>query len=81
MNLCRELGAKTYLSGPLGRNYLREDIFQSSGIAVRYDDYRHPMYPQAHPGFEPYMAALDLLFNAGPASLKIILQGQEKVTE
>jgi hypothetical protein len=81
LNLCRELGAKTYLSGPLGRNYLREDIFQSSGIAVRYDDYRHPMYPQAHPGFEPYMAALDLLFNAGPASLKIILQGQEKVTE
>jgi len=81
LNLCRELGTTTYLSGPLGRNYLREDLFHGNGIAVRYDDYRHPTYPQAHPGFEPYMAALDLLFNAGPASLKIILEGQEKVTE
>jgi len=81
LSLCRELGSTTYLSGTIGRNYLREDIFHSAGIAVRYDDYRHPTYPQAHPGFEPYMAALDLLFNTGPASLKIILQGQEKVTE
>lgn len=81
LSLCRQLGATTYLSGMLGRNYLRENIFHSAGIAVRYDDYRHPAYPQTHPGFEPYMAALDLLFNTGPASLKIILQGQEKVTE
>jgi hypothetical protein len=73
LNLCRELGATVYLSGPLGRNYLREDLFQSAGIAVRYDDYHHPTYRQVHPGFEPYMAALDLLFNAGPNSLEILL--------
>lgn len=81
LNLCRDMGATIYLSGPLGRNYLREDLFLSNGIAVRYDDYRHPAYPQAHPGFEPYMAALDVLFNAGPASFKIMMEGQERVTE
>jgi hypothetical protein len=79
VNLCRELGATVYLSGPLGRNYLREELFGQHNIAVRYDDYRHPMYPQVHPGFEPYMAAIDLLFNAGPASREILLKDQERI--
>jgi hypothetical protein len=77
LNLCRELGATDYLSGPLGRNYLREELFREHKIAVRYDDYQHPEYPQVYPGFEPYMAALDLLFNAGPASLEIMMKNQE----
>ncbi|HZW05449.1 MAG TPA: WbqC family protein [Candidatus Nitrosotalea sp.] len=81
LNLCRELKATQYLSGPLGRDYLREEMFGSHGIAVRYDDYHHPAYSQAYPGFEPYMAAIDLLFNAGPASLDIILKGQERIAE
>jgi len=79
LNLCRELGATVYLSGPLGRNYLQEDAFGRQGITVRYDDYRHPSYPQVYPGFEPYMAALDLLFNTGPTSLEIILKDQEQI--
>ena len=79
LNLCRELGATDYLSGPLGRNYLREGLFHDHKIAVRYDDYHHPEYQQVYPGFEPYMAALDLLFYAGPASLEIILKNQEPI--
>lgn len=79
LNLCRELGATVYLSGPLGRNYLREELFRDAGITVRYDDYHHPTYRQVHAGFEPFMAAPDLLFNAGPASLETILEGQERV--
>jgi len=81
LNLCRELGATGYLSGPLGRNYLQEGRFHSQGIEVRYDDYRHPTYKQAYAGFEPYMAAFDLLFNAGAASLEIILKDQEQVRQ
>lgn len=77
LNLCRELGATVYLSGPLGRNYLHGDSFSREGITVRYDDYRHPTYPQVYPGFEAYMAAVDLLFNEGPAGLEIILKDQE----
>lgn len=80
LQLCLELGADVYLSGPLGRNYLREEIFSSNGVRVRYDDYDHPTYAQAHPGFEAYMAALDLLFNAGPASLEIMLKNQRRAS-
>jgi hypothetical protein len=81
LNLCRELGATIYLSGPLGRNYLQEDLFSREGVTVRYDDYRHPTYPQVYPGFEPRMAALDLLFNAGPSSLGVILKDQEQIRQ
>lgn len=81
LNLSREVGATTYLSGPLGRNYLREQLFEEQGIAVRYDDYHHPTYTQAYPGFEPYMAAVDLLFNAGPRSVEIMMNNQEQIKE
>ena len=76
LNLCRAAKATTYISGPLGRNYLREGLFQEAGIRVVYHDYVHPTYPQAFPGFEPYMAALDLLLNCGDESLKVLSSGQ-----
>jgi hypothetical protein len=81
LNLCRAVGATTYLSGPLGRDYLDRDAFAASGIAVLFHDYRHPRYAQAFPGFEPFMAAPDLLFNHGPESGAILRQGQVPVRD
>jgi hypothetical protein len=40
LNLCRHLGATTYLSGPQGRDYLDQEAFEKEGIEVKYDDYR-----------------------------------------
>ena len=77
LNICQEVGATVYLSGPLGRNYLREERFREAGIEVVYADYSHPTYPQAYPGFEPFMSAVDLLFNCGPRSREIMMRGQE----
>jgi hypothetical protein len=79
LNLCRAVAAKVYISGPLGRDYLNEQLFQDAGIRVIYQDYKHPTYPQVYPGFEPYMSAIDLLFNCGPKSLEIIMKGQEMI--
>jgi WbqC-like protein family len=76
LDLCRKLGTTSYLSGCLGRNYLDEIAFQKAGIEVFYQDYHHPTYKQVYPGFEPYMAAIDLLFNCGPDSLGTIMQHQ-----
>jgi WbqC-like protein family len=80
LNLCREMKAEVYLSGPLGRDYLREALFKEHSIEVCYHDYHHPTYQQAYPGFEPYMTALDLLFNAGPKSREVMTANQERVT-
>lgn len=39
LNLCKELGASTYLSGPHGRNYLDLPSFDKAGIEVAYHDF------------------------------------------
>jgi hypothetical protein len=72
LNLCKQVGARTYLSGALGRGYLDEGSFAQAGIEVRYQEYRHPSYPQAFPGFEAYMGIIDLLANCGPQSLAVL---------
>lgn len=72
LELCKEAGATTYLSGPLGRDYLDLKKFDASGIKVQFHDYQHPKYKQAFQGFEPYMSVVDLLFNHGAESLKIL---------
>lgn len=79
LNLCREMNASAYLSGSLGRNYLREDLFTDEAISVQYHDYEHPTYKQTYPGFEPYMSALDLLFNLGPGSRDVLMANQAQV--
>jgi WbqC-like protein family len=74
VNLCQKAGASTYLSGILGQNYIREDLFESQRIKVEYQNYVHPLYHQAQGrDFSPYMSAIDLLFNYGSQSLDILL--------
>lgn len=63
-----------YLAGGgASRQYLDVRAFETAGIEVRFDDFQHPTYPQCHEGFEPSMAALDLLLNCGPASREVLL--------
>lgn len=80
LNLCMAVKAKTYISGALGREYLQLEIFNDAGIKVLFQDYVHPTYQQAFRGFEPNMAALDLLFNCGPKSLEILMKDQDPVS-
>lgn len=75
LNLCKHVGATTYLSGPFGRDYLEADAFSSAGVALEFHDYRHPVYSQMYPTFEPYMSVVDLLFNCGDSSKEILLSG------
>ena len=79
LEICRLTGARVYLSGSQGRNYLHEAAFTDAGIRVVYQDYRHPVYPQLHGEFMAFMAAVDVLFNCGPRSLAIICEDQEPI--
>jgi hypothetical protein len=77
LNICKELGASTYLSGPIGRDYLDMKSFKDANIEVEFHDYKHPNYKQMYEPFLPYMTVLDLLFNYGPESLTYLNQGNE----
>lgn len=68
VELCRRIGADVYLSGLGASDYLDEAAFAAAGIRVRWQDFRHPVYPQQHGPFIPMLSALDCLFNCGPAA-------------
>ena len=76
IQLCKKLGASTYLSGTGGKDYLDEAQLTAAGIQLAYQRFEHPRYGQQfvdsrHP-FEPFMSVVDLLFNEGPASGTIL---------
>lgn len=74
VDICRALGATAYLSGTGGgRDYNDEALLAANGIALRYDDFAYPEYPQLWGPFEPNLSVLDLLFNCGRASREILL--------
>ncbi|MGE0446495.1 MAG: WbqC family protein [Vicinamibacterales bacterium] len=78
--ICRHFGATRYVSGSSARSYLDVGRFDAAGIAVEWQDYAHPTYPQQHGAFAPYLSALDLLLNCGPASRDILAGGRGAAT-
>lgn len=75
LDMCRQLGAEIYIFGAQGRDYADRDAFAKGGVLPLFQDYCHPVYPQLHGAFAPYMSILDLLFNCGEASLDILMSG------
>ena len=66
LNICKELGADEYISGPAAKNYMDTDLFEVEGIDIHWMDYSdYPSYPQLHGDFEHGVTVLDLLFNTG----------------
>lgn len=61
-----------YLTGIGAHDYLDEDMFRSVGIQVRWQNFKHPVYPQLHGNFEPMLSCLDVLFNCGRDSAGIL---------
>lgn len=72
LELCQKANAKKYISGPFGRDYLDLKSFENAGIKIEFHDYIHPTYAQINNGFVTYMSIIDLLFNHGNDSLKIL---------
>jgi len=75
--ICRFFHADTYLSPAGSAAYIEEDNrFEEEGITLKYQNYQHPVYNQPYGDFISHMAAIDLLFNEGPKSLRIIQSGR-----
>jgi hypothetical protein len=77
IDLCKIVGADTYISGSEGKNYLEIDLFKEAGIEVNFQNYKHPEYKQFNNNvFQPYMSIIDLLFNCGNESPAILTNRQ-----
>jgi len=66
VNLLKQCGASTYISGPAAKDYLDgyEKLFTENNIQLQYKDYSgYPQYPQMSQPFENYVSIVDLLAN------------------
>jgi hypothetical protein len=62
-DICVKLGASTYISGALGRDYLDLASFDEKNIDVKFQSFQSPQYPQLHGQFIPNLSAIDYVFN------------------
>jgi hypothetical protein len=70
--IAQHFGAKTYLAGAGGREYMDLKKYDKEGIKVVFQEFTHPVYDQLFGAFEPFMSVIDLIFNHGHGSLEII---------
>lgn len=76
VDICTELGATDYYSGPAAKAYMDESKFSDQNINVHYWDYSgYPEYPQLNPPFEHGVSVLDLILNVG-SDAKSYLKGK-----
>lgn len=77
VEIMAHLGGTVFYEGAAGRGYIDEALFSARGMRVEYQDYDHPVYPQLHGDFVPFLSVVDLLFNHGPNSLSILTRSQQ----
>ena len=54
-------------------------VLKKNSIEVYFQNYNHPQYDQKTLKFIKNMSIIDLLFNEGPNSYKILMQNNEKL--
>lgn len=74
IQICKALGSDTYLSGIGGKDYLDEELFKNNKIKLIYQEFKHPCYKQCYSPFIEKLSIIDLLFNCGKNSRKVLLE-------
>ena len=73
VNVCKKLGADTYISGIGGKKYLDEKLFEKNKIILEYQNYNPIRYLQhSSKSFIPDLSIIDLLANMGSKSGKLL---------
>ena len=82
VNICKEMGADTYVSGKDGRNYMDEKLFEKNNIKLEYQHYVYPQYQQhLSRTFVPDLSIIDMLANVGPDCMRLINETNSNLME
>lgn len=73
LEICKAVRADVYLAGSTAKDYLDEDSFKRSKIELIFHKFDHPVYNQINGDFQPFMSAVDALFNLGEGAKKLVL--------
>lgn len=71
ISMCGGAQYPDYLSNEGSRAYVDEEYLKFHGVTHHWQKFQHPIYDQGRP-FIPNLSAIDLLFNCGPESGRII---------
>ncbi len=74
VDILRKVHATRYLSGVGARKYFDPAPFARAGIAVGWQDFVHPTYPQLHGETIPNLSSIDVLFNCGVEGARAVLR-------
>jgi hypothetical protein len=80
IDICKAMGASTFLAQSQTEKYLDSDLFRQSGLAIRYFRYIAPVYPQLWGDFIANLSTFDLVFNCGSKARDILIRHQPDVT-
>jgi hypothetical protein len=75
LDICRKTACDTYLHGKHGRDYVDFAFLKAAGIRNVIQEFSPVPYPQPWGPFVGNLSILDVLFNCGPESLAVLLQG------
>lgn len=72
VDLCKQLRATEFLSGPTAKPYINEPLFTAAGIKIRWMDYsQYQVYNQLFcPPFIHQVSIIDLILNEGVEGAK-----------
>lgn len=74
VELLTQVDATHYLSGVGAKAYHQDAPFDKAGLKVVWQEFQHPIYPQLHGDFIPYLSSIDLLLNCGIEQSRKILR-------
>ena len=73
IDICVQAGATEYISGPLAKDYIETEKFESNSIKLTWMNYdNYPEYTQLHGDFVHKVSILDMLFSCGKESINFI---------
>jgi len=65
LDICRAVGASTYLAGTGAKSYQEDEKFEENGITPVYSSFSQQSYPQLFGGFVGNLSVVDVLMNCG----------------
>lgn len=65
IDMMRRVDCGTYLSGTGAKDYVDEEMWRDAGIELVWQEFVHPVYPQLHGEFIPYLSCIDFAMMCG----------------
>ena len=75
VDVCKSIGADTYVAGGGSKNYMDELLFARNNVRVEHQHYNQVHYQQhLSTTFIPDLSIIDMLANVGPESSKLLVE-------